>query len=62
MLMLTVLILKVVLSVAVEQVMKELVKLAQVNKYVDINNYVVNFYLCISKLLIFYLLQISMNV
>ena len=40
MLMLTVLILKVVSSVSVEQAMKELVKLAQVNKYVDINNYV----------------------
>ena len=37
MLMLTVLILKVVSSVSVEQAMKELVKLAQVNKYVDIN-------------------------
>ena len=36
MLMLTVLILKVVLSVAVEQAMKELVKVAQVNEYVDI--------------------------
>ena len=35
MLMLTVLILKVVSSVSVEQAMKEMVKLAQVNKYVD---------------------------
>ena len=54
MLMLTVLILKVVYCVSVEQAIKEMVKVAQVNKHIDINNYVVNLSLnFISKLLIF---------